>query len=155
MDIAGLKSKKIAVTFGQCNELLLLEALARSGLKQSEVTLVNMDADAAGAAFIAGRLDAAVTWEPWVTQVTSSGKGHVLFSSKQAPNIIFDSAAVTRRFAAGHKKEIEAFIRGLDAGGRLSSLPSARDIRDCRQGSCHQACGRGPDVEGRESVRLG
>ena len=116
VDIAGLKNKKIAVTFGQCNELLLLEALARSGLKQSDVTLVNMDADAAGAAFIAGRLDGAVTWEPWVTQVTSSGKGHLLFSSKQAPNIIFDSAAVTRRFAAGHKKEIEAFIRGMDAG---------------------------------------
>ena len=116
MDVAGLKNKKVAVTFGQCNELLLLEALARSGLKQSDVTLVNMDADAAGAAFIAGRLDGAVTWEPWVTQVTSSGKGHLLFSSKQAPNIIFDSAAVTRRFAAGHKKEIEAFIRGLDAG---------------------------------------
>src|SRR5260370_7717791 len=75
-----------------------------------------MDADAAGAAFIAGRLDGAVTWEPWVTQVTSSGKGHLLFSSKQAPNIIFDSAAVTRRFAAGHKKEIEAFLRGMDAG---------------------------------------
>jgi NitT/TauT family transport system substrate-binding protein len=116
VDVAGLKNKKIAVTFGQCNELLLLEALARSGLKQSDVTLVNMDADAAGAAFIAGRLDGAVTWEPWLTQVTSSGKGHLLFSSKLAPNIIFDSAAVTRRFAAGHKKEIEAFIRGMDAG---------------------------------------
>lgn len=115
-DIAGLRHRKIAVTFGQCNELLLLEALARSGLKQSDVTLVNMDADAAGAAFIAGRLDAAVTWEPWLTQVTSSGKGHILFSSKSAPNIIYDSAAVTRKFAAGHKREIEAFIRGVDAG---------------------------------------
>src|SRR5260370_7871612 len=30
--------------------------------------------------------------------------------------MIFDSGAVTRRFAAGHKKEIEAFIRGMDAG---------------------------------------
>src|SRR3984893_7299427 len=82
IDIAGLRNKKIAVTFGQCNELLLLEALARSGLKQSDVTLVNMDADAAGAAFIAGRLDGAVTWEPWVTQVTSSGKGHDPISLK-------------------------------------------------------------------------
>jgi len=124
LNIAGLKNKKIAVTFGQCNELLLLEALARSGLKQSDVRLINMDADAAGAAFIAGRLDAAVTWEPWVTQVTSSGKGHVLFSSKMTPNMIFDSAAVTRKFAAGHKKEIEAFIRGMNAGvGYLRSHP--------------------------------
>ncbi len=115
-DIAGLRNKKIAVTFGQCNELLLLQALAKSGLKQSDVTLLNMDADAAGAAFIAGRLDAAVTWEPWVTQVTSSGRGRILFSSKLAPNLIFDGAAVTRKYAAGHKTEIEAFIRGMDAG---------------------------------------
>jgi NitT/TauT family transport system substrate-binding protein len=124
INIAGLKNKSIAVTFGQCNELLLLDALARFGLKQSEVTLVNMDADAAGAAFIAGRLDAAVTWEPWVTQVTSSGKGHILFSSKLAPDMIFDGAAVTRKFAASHKKDIEAFIRGMNDGvGYLRSHP--------------------------------
>jgi NitT/TauT family transport system substrate-binding protein len=115
-ELGGLRGKTIAVTFGQCNELLLLEALAQTGLRQSDVTLINMDADAAGAAFIAGRLDAAVTWEPWVTQVTSSGKGHVLFSSKQAPNIIFDSIAVTHRFAAAHRKQIEAFLRGMNAG---------------------------------------
>jgi NitT/TauT family transport system substrate-binding protein len=115
-ELGGLRGKTIAVTFGQCNELLLLEALAQTGLRQSDVTLINMDADAAGAAFIAGRLDAAVTWEPWVTQVTSSGKGHVLFSSKQAPNIIFDSVAVTDRFATAHRKEIEAFLRGMNAG---------------------------------------
>jgi NitT/TauT family transport system substrate-binding protein len=115
-DIAGLNNKTVAVTFGQCNELLLLEALARAGLKQSDLTLVNMDADAAGAAFIAGRLDAAVTWEPWVTQVTSSGKGHILFSSKEAANIIFDSVAVTGKFAATHGRNIEAFIRGVSAG---------------------------------------
>src|SRR5580700_2502302 len=115
-ELGGLRGKTIAVTFGQCNELLLLEALAQTGLRQSDVTLINMDADAAGAAFIAGRLDAAVTWEPWVTQVTSSGKGHLLFSSKQAPNIIFDSVAVRHKFATAHRKEIEAFLRGMNAG---------------------------------------
>jgi NitT/TauT family transport system substrate-binding protein len=123
-ELGGLRGKTIAVTFGQCNELLLLEALAQTGLRQSDVTLINMDADAAGAAFIAGRLDAAVTWEPWVTQVTSSGKGHVVFSSKQAPNIIFDSVAVRHKFATAHRKEIEAFLRGMNAGvGYFRSHP--------------------------------
>src|SRR5260370_34333478 len=44
IDIARLKNKKIPVTFVQCNELLLLEALPRSGLKPSDLTLVNLDA---------------------------------------------------------------------------------------------------------------
>ena len=113
---AGLRGKTIAVTFGQCNELLLLEALAAAGLRESDVTLVNMDADSSGAAFAAGRLDAAVTWEPWVSQVTSTGTGHVVFSSKDVPDLIFDSVVVTRRFAAAHADRIEAFLRGMDDG---------------------------------------
>jgi NitT/TauT family transport system substrate-binding protein len=115
-NIAGLRGKKIAVTIGQCNQLLLLKALEKAGLKESDVTLVNMDADSSGAAFIAGRLDAAVTWEPWVTQATSTGKGHVIFSSKDAPAVIFDSVAVTRKFAALHARELSAFMRATDAG---------------------------------------
>jgi NitT/TauT family transport system substrate-binding protein len=115
-DVAGLRGKTIAVTFGQCNELLLLKALAAVGLKETDVTLINMDGDTSGAAFVAGRLDAAVTWEPWVSQVTSTGKGHVVFSTRDVPDVIFDSVAVTRRFAALHADRIEAFLRGLDAG---------------------------------------
>ena len=114
--ISDLKGKKIAATLGQCNHLLLLEALAKAGLTENDVNLVNMDGDASGAAFIAGSLDVAVTWEPWVTQITSTGKGHVVFSSKDAPDVIFDTAAVTKKFAAEHPKEIAAFIRGISDG---------------------------------------
>jgi len=124
-DVAALRGKTIAVTFGQCNELLLLEALAAAGLKETDVTLVNMDGDTSGAAFVAGRLDAAVTWEPWVSQVTSTGEGHVVFSTRDVPDVIFDSVAVTRRFAAAHPDRIEAFLRGLDAGVKyLRSHPA-------------------------------
>jgi len=114
--VTDLRDHRIAVTLGQCNELLLLEALAGAGLKQKDVTLVNMDGDIAGAAFIAGSLDAAVTWEPWVTQITATRKGHVVFSSRDAPNTIFDSVAVTARFARTHGPELVAFIRAVSAG---------------------------------------
>jgi NitT/TauT family transport system substrate-binding protein len=115
-DIAALRNRKIAVTFGQCNELLLLEALASAGLRETDVHLINMDADASGAALVAGSLDAAVTWEPWVSRITSSGRGHVVFSSKDAPDVIFDSVAVRSAFAATHPQQIEAFIRGVSDG---------------------------------------
>jgi NitT/TauT family transport system substrate-binding protein len=41
-----------------------------------------MNPDDAGAAFAAGQLDVAVTWEPWITKVSGEKKGHVIFSSK-------------------------------------------------------------------------
>ena len=100
-DIAGLRNKKIAVTFGQCNELLLLEALASAGLKETDVHLVNMDADASAVVFAAGSLDAAVTWEPWISQVTSAGKGHVVFSSKRCAGRYFRQCCSNRQIRGG------------------------------------------------------
>src|SRR6267142_3324204 len=76
-DIKAMKGRKDAATLGQCNQLLLEKALEKAGLTDQAIQLVNMNPDDAGAAFAAGKIDVAVTWEPWITKVSGEKTGHV------------------------------------------------------------------------------
>jgi NitT/TauT family transport system substrate-binding protein len=113
--IEDLKGKKIAVTTGEVNHLLLIAALNKAGIKESEVKLVNMNADDAGAAFIAGQVDAAVTWEPWVTKAKSAG-GEAIFTSADTPDLILDGIVVTDATLAKKRDELIRFIKAVDKG---------------------------------------
>ncbi len=66
--IADLKGKKVAVNDGSVSEFYLNVLLGKAGLKESDLNTVNMTAADAGSAFVAKRVDAAVTWEPWLTK---------------------------------------------------------------------------------------
>jgi NitT/TauT family transport system substrate-binding protein len=115
-DIKGMKGKKVAATLGQCNQLLLDKALEKAGLTEKDVKLVNMNPDDAGAAFAAGQIDVAVTWEPWITKVAGEKKGHVIWSSKETPNLILDVLAISKKVATTKSAETKAFLRGLNRG---------------------------------------
>jgi NitT/TauT family transport system substrate-binding protein len=117
---ADLKGKTVAATAGQCNELLLRKALTKYGLTPSDIKLTNMNPDDAGAAFAAGKLDAAVTWEPWITKVQGEKKGHVIFSSKEAPNLILDVVAISDKTAKEKSDETKAFLRALNKANELA-----------------------------------
>src|SRR4051794_34767390 len=114
--IKELKGRKVAATLGQCNQLLLDKALEKAGLTEKDVKLVNMNPDDAGAAFAAGQIDAAVTWEPWITKVSGEKTGHVIFSSKETPNLILDVLAVNTKGAAKKASETRAFLKALNRG---------------------------------------
>ena len=114
--IKEMKGRKVAATLGQCNQLLLSKALERAGLAEKDINLVNMNPDDAGAAFAAGQLDVAVTWEPWITKVAGEKKGHVIFSSKDTPNLILDVLAVNTQGAAKKSAETRAFLKALNRG---------------------------------------
>jgi NitT/TauT family transport system substrate-binding protein len=115
-DVKAMKGRKVAATLGQCNQLLLEKALVKAGLADKDIDLVNMNPDDAGAAFAAGKLDAAVTWEPWITKVSGEKTGHVIFSSKETPNLILDVLAISTKTAEKKPAETRAFLKGLNRG---------------------------------------
>ena len=114
--IKQMKGKKVAATIGQCNHLLLQKALEKAGLTEKDIELVNMNPDDAGAAFAAGKVDVAVTWEPWITKVSGEKKGHVIFSSKETPNLILDVLAISAKTAKTKPEETRAFLKALNRG---------------------------------------
>jgi NitT/TauT family transport system substrate-binding protein len=115
-DVKGLKGKKVAVTVNDVNHILLLTAIEKAGLKEEDVTVVNLAGTDAGSAFLAGTIDAATTWEPFITQCVKEGGGHVVFSTKELPQTLINVLAITEKTKTDRKADIEAFIRATAKG---------------------------------------
>src|ERR1700730_8590032 len=108
--IADLKGKKVAVNDGSVSEFYLNVLLGKAGLKESDLYTVNMTAADAGGAFVAKRVDAAVTWEPWLTKGKSTDFGHLLVDSSTTPGLITDVIIVKTAWASAHQKDVAAIV---------------------------------------------
>src|SRR3989338_5341224 len=81
-NLTDLRGKKVAFEVGSPSHFLLSYFLYHQNLDTSILDVVNTTAPDAGAAFVAGQVDAAVTWEPWLSKASERPGGHVLLSSK-------------------------------------------------------------------------
>jgi NitT/TauT family transport system substrate-binding protein len=87
---ADLKGRTVALEQYSISHFVLATALAKNGMSVADVKVVNLSAGDAAAAFVAGRVDAAVVWNPWVDKIASSGKGRALFTSRDMPGLVPD-----------------------------------------------------------------
>jgi NitT/TauT family transport system substrate-binding protein len=109
--IEELKGKQIAFPLGLPSHFFLYSALKSRNMKMSDIKPIFMDADQAGSAFASGKLDAAVTWEPWLSKASEVGSGHVLIDSKQLPGKIQDVLFMREDVIAKRSAEIEGLIK--------------------------------------------
>src|SRR5574341_1036502 len=111
--IKDLKGKTVAAQLGAGASYFWLNyVLAQNGMKLSDLKAIDMKAGDAGAAFVAGKVDAAVTWEPWLSRAKETPFGHVLLSSDKTPGIIVDSLA----FKPDYLKKRGADVKKIVAG---------------------------------------
>lgn len=64
-NLASLKGKRIAASFGTINHLYILALLEKGGLTPADVTLVNTPPPDMTVALLAKGIDAFVGWDPW------------------------------------------------------------------------------------------
>lgn len=117
--VADLKGKVVGATKGQVNEFLLLKALDSVGMSANDVKITNMDPEAAGAAVLAGKVPAAVTWEPWLSKASASGAS-VIYSSKNTPNLLLDVATIAEKTAKERPADVKAFVAACLKGNELA-----------------------------------
>ena len=108
--VQDLKGKTVAVNQGSVSEWFLAQVLKKNGLSLNDVKEQQMTSGEAGAAFVAGRVDVAVTWEPWLSKASKTSFGHVLVSSKQYPDLIMDSFAFRKDFIDKYPGSVKAFV---------------------------------------------
>ena len=90
-NLKGLKGKEILLAELSVSHYLLVRGLDSVGMKEADVKVKNTDGDEAGKAFVADpKVEAVATWNPHLFQATESGKGKVIFSSKEIPGEIID-----------------------------------------------------------------
>ncbi|MBD1911977.1 MULTISPECIES: ABC transporter substrate-binding protein [unclassified Leptolyngbya] len=110
-----LKGRAIAWESLPLQALLLRKYLEQGGLTEKDVTLQILPAAAAATAFTAGQIDAAVTYEPYLSTAAKDGKGSIVFSSKGS-NIIPVGLVGKEEVIQARQEEIRAFIRAVDRG---------------------------------------
>lgn len=109
--MAELKGKSVALEEFSISHFVLATALAKSGMSIKDVKIVNLSAGDAAAAFMTGRVDAAVVWNPWVSQIQKSGKGRALFTSKDMPGLIPDLLVAQEGAIKAKRKDLVGMIR--------------------------------------------
>ena len=110
--IADLKGKQVAFEEGSVSQFFINALLREAGLTQDDINMVNMTATDAGVAFTANRVDAAVTWEPHLSQGAATSHGKLLVTSAEKPGLIVDVVAVTQETWDSRRAELEALWRG-------------------------------------------
>ena len=111
-DIKDLKGKEVAFEVGSTSQMLAVTALEQAGLTEDDVTVVQMSAGDAGAAFAAGKVDAAVTWEPWLTK-GAEANGKVLLTTKDLPGIIVDTVSFKEDVIKDRPEDVKAFVKAM------------------------------------------
>jgi NitT/TauT family transport system substrate-binding protein len=138
---ADLKGKKIALEEFSVSHFLLTLALTKNGMSLKDVQVVNLSAGDAAAAFLAGRVDAAAVWNPWVNKIQTSGKGKALFTSKDVPGMIPDLLVAQEKSIKAKRKdylgmikawyEAEAFIKAKpDEAAKIMAKVVGMDAKE-------------------------
>lgn len=112
-DIKDLKGKPVAVNEGSVSQFWLSYLLKQAGMSMADIEVQNMTADDAASAFIAGRVPAAVTWEPNLTMVRQKGVGQVLVDSSSTPGVIVDVVALDCGVIEKQPEDVKALVSGL------------------------------------------
>ena len=108
-DLAG---KTVALDKSATSYFFFLQVLADSDITEDQINIVEMGNDAAGEAFIAGQVDAAVTWEPALSNCSQREGGHILVSSAEYPKAIIDVLTISTDFLKEHPDAADALNAG-------------------------------------------
>ena len=111
--LKDLKGKQIALNEGSVSQFWFNILLTREGMTEKDLQISNMTADDAAAAFIAGQVPAAVTWEPHLSLVREKKQGKVLIDSTSTPGLIVDVVDLNCDFIKNNPKDVEALVKGL------------------------------------------
>ena len=75
----------------------------------------NMSGDDAGNAFLMQEVDAAVSWEPWLTQGKEAEHGHLLADTSERPGLVVDCLVTKTDVLDARLPEFRALARAWDA----------------------------------------
>ncbi|UFP96052.1 ABC transporter substrate-binding protein [Gloeobacter morelensis] len=109
--IKDLKGKKLGAELGTVDHYLLLLGLQKEGLTQKDIQFTPIETGAAAAAFAAGRLDGVGVFAPFTTKALSTGRGKVLFSSKEFPGAISDHLVLRDEVVKARPADIQKVVK--------------------------------------------
>ncbi len=117
--IKDLKGKTVAVEYGLVEHELLLKALETNGMTDGDIKLQKIATNDAPQTLASGKVDAVGCWYPISGQsLKQVGGSKPLFTSADAPGLIFDELAVSKESLASRrddwKKVVGVWFKTVD-----------------------------------------
>jgi NitT/TauT family transport system substrate-binding protein len=113
--ITDLEGKTVAAHRDGLPGLYLNLLLRDAGLDRDDVELVDLGAEDSAQAFLLREVDAAVTYDPFLSAALQAGHGHLLTDSSEQPGLMFDCLMTKRSLFEARKEEFRAVARAWDA----------------------------------------
>lgn len=124
---AELKGKTLAREDVLFEKVLLQAYLDKGGLTEKDLIIKDLPAPDAATAFSAKRVDAAVTYEPFLGKAAKEGGGEVIFSTK-GTNLISDVLVTRPSVIANRRAELLTFLKAANEGIKLLKAGDADAI---------------------------
>jgi NitT/TauT family transport system substrate-binding protein len=109
--IADLKGKSVAFLRGSLSQYYINVLLKEAGLTEADIEVVDLTAEDAVTALQLREVDAAVTWEPWLSRGKAVEHVHVLTDSTQQPGLLVGCLITTASVFQERKTEFQALAR--------------------------------------------
>jgi len=126
--VAELKGKRVGASVGSTSHNHLLRALTQAGLKQSDITMVNLSPANMPPAYAAGQIDAAFTWEPNIGVIEASG-GRVIATTRSIGTLTGGIWVAQQSLSKASPQALQSFLRAW----REAQAAYAKDARAVRQ----------------------
>jgi NitT/TauT family transport system substrate-binding protein len=126
--LKDLKGKKIGIEVGLVEHLLLLHALQGAGMKEKDVKLVNAKTNETPQVLASGQVAAIGAWQPISGQAMKGSPGsHPIYTSSQAPGLIYDVLAVSPASLNAHRADWIKLIGVWDKVVHYINDPKTQD----------------------------
>jgi NitT/TauT family transport system substrate-binding protein len=154
-----LQGKSVAVESGALGAFVLSRALTLNGMQASDVNVVHLESNEQPSAYEKGRIDGAVTFDPYRAQLLRAG-AVTLFDSTRIPGEIVDLVAVRANVLDEQPNAIQALLHGwFDALDYMQRHPDdaahRMGVRQQTTGEQFRAAQKGLHVPSRdENLRM-
>jgi NitT/TauT family transport system substrate-binding protein len=122
--VKDLKGKKVGVKLSTVTHLILLEALKSQQLKPEDVEIQDVSNERGLELLKAGKLDAAVVWEPSLSKTAKQIGGKVIFTTKDVDSLVIDSLVTGANTIKSNQESVTKFIMAwFDAIHAVNTIP--------------------------------
>jgi NitT/TauT family transport system substrate-binding protein len=111
-DLADAEDVKVAFEEFSVSDVLFRYALNEAGVDFDSIDYTPIPASDAGTAAVAGRVDVAVTYEPYLQAAVEEGENcEVIYTAAERPGLISDALAVNTEFAEENPEAVVGVLR--------------------------------------------
>jgi NitT/TauT family transport system substrate-binding protein len=109
--IKDFKAKRVALRLNTPSHFFLSYLLRQNGMSEDDVTLVDISPEEAAKAVVAGDVDVAVTWNPYLVKAAEDPKVDFLVTSKDTPGLIADVLVMRKDLLDSNPEACQGLVR--------------------------------------------